>query len=162
MSTWSPNAQLAALQFSGLLAFVLALYFLYYITLNAVLAFAPDSSILTSKIFEHAPLVPAILGIALMLRYTLQLKQMNAGGWRSMLMILKDEYAVSIYRVAAAKAFMLSFYLCFAFFYLSLLGFGSTSMDMFLNAQTVSATLIFAASLVFGFVVLAHLREEDA
>jgi len=162
MSTWSPNAQLAALQFSGLISFVLALQFLYITVLNVITAFSPDNPMLQSFVFEHFKLIPVILSLFLLLRYMLQLKQFKTVmNWRSMLMILRDEYALSVYRAAGSKTFTVNYFVCFGFLYLSLLEFNSSAVTTLLNAQTVSATVMFVSSLVFGCIVLAHLREEE-
>ncbi|RUO31077.1 hypothetical protein [Aliidiomarina soli] len=162
MSKWSPNAQLAALQFSGLVSLVLALQFLYIIVLNVITAVSPNDAILQSFIFEHFKLIPVVLGLFFLFRYLLQLKQFNVvTNWNSVLMILRDEYALSVYRAAGSKTFTVNYFVCFGFLYLSLLEFNSSAVTTLLNAQTVSATLMFVSSLVFGCLLLTQLHEED-
>lgn len=163
MSTWSPNAQLASLQFSGLVAFVIALQFLHFVGLNVVTAFSPSHPILQSSVLDHFRLMPVILGTLFLLRYLLTLKQLNtATNWHSVLMILKDEYALSIYRAAASKSFTTSIGLCFLLFYVSVLEVGPPAMVALLSAETVLAALICISSIVFGCIILFHLRDEDA
>ena len=163
MSKWSPNAQLASLQFSGIVSFIIALQFLHFIGLNIIDAISPSHPILQSFVFENFKFVPLILGGFFLLRYIFTLKQLNtATNWHSVLMILKDEYALSIYRVAASKSFTTTISLCFVLFYITVLEMGPPAMTALLNAETVLATLIFISSVVFGCIVLFHLHDEDA
>lgn len=78
-----------------------------------------------------------------------------------MFLILKDEYALSVYRSGAAKAFLVVIHLFVVFFYLSLLQGNDPTVMAFLTTQTMSATLIFCSTFIFGWVVMRQLNEEE-
>lgn len=161
MSNWSPNAQLASLQFSGLVALVMALQFLHFVLLNGLTASTPAHPILQGSLPEVLKVLPPLLGVVFLWRYMRTLKKLNTKtSWRSMLMILKDEYTLSVYRAAASKAFTITYCLGFLLFSISAVGFGASAA--WLSADVILATLMLLSSAAFGVLVLFQLYREGA
>lgn len=161
MSKWSPNAQLAGLRFSGLFALVLSLHFLYIIVENVLETYIPNSAVLSNPMFGHVPLITVLLSCAVMLRYFLQISKLKASSWESMFLILKDEYALSVYRDGATKSFLVIIHIGMIFYYLSRLQNNQPEVMPFLNPVTISSALMFCSALVFGWVVMRQLKEEE-
>lgn len=161
MSKWSPNAQMAGLKYSGIIALILSLHFLSLVVLEILEIYMPNNALLSQPWLVHLPLITVLLTCVVMLRYFIQLKKMKAGGWQSMFLILKDEYTLSIYRNGAAKSFLVIIHLGMVFFHLSFRQGNDPTVMPFLTTQTMSATLMFSAVLVFGLVVMRKLNEEE-
>lgn len=158
---WNPNAQMAGLRFSGLFALTLSLYFAYIIALNALHIYAPTSPLLDPGWFQHVPLLPIVLSLWIMWSYLRQLKKHNAGGWQAMLVIIRDEYALSVYRKAGAQAFLVVIHLCLVLFYLSMLQPDYPRLLGLVNTQASIALLILSSGIVFGISIMRQLKEED-
>ncbi len=158
---WSPNAQMAGLRFSGVLALILSINFLYTIIAGVLEIYLPNAVVLSQTWFVHFPLLTVSLACIVMIRYLLKLKELKAGGWQSMLLIIKDEYALSVYRNGAAKSFIVIIHLSLVFFYLSLLQNNNAEVMRFLTPTTISATIMFCSALIFGWVVIRQLKEEE-
>lgn len=158
---WNPNAQMAGLRFSGAFALILSVHFLYTIIASVLEIYLPNAVVLSQPWFLHFPLLTVLLSCIVMVRYLLKLKELKAGGWESMLLIIKDEYALSVYRNGAAKSFIVMIHLCMVFFYLSLLQNNDAEVMPFLTPTTISATCMFCSALIFGWVVMRQLKEEE-
>lgn len=160
---WHPNAQMASLQFSGLVSLVMALQLLHYLSLSAITAVVPEHPIVQGFIFDYLKLLPPILGTVFLLQYLLSMRKLNTSiSWSSTLMIFKDEYTLRIYRIAASRAFVVFYTLAFIFFFLDRFEVYGTLLTTLMTVDMVVGTLLLVTSVTFGAIVLFYLFSEDA